>query len=69
MSAENLLVPLVIVVIFVALSLFALVFFANTGPEDSPAVSPVEPTPADESDTWYFRRFEPEESASDLSDL
>lgn len=69
MSVENLLVPLVIVVIFAALSLFARMFFSKTGSEDPPAASPVEPSPADDSDTWYFLRFEPEEPASDLSDL
>jgi flagellar basal body-associated protein FliL len=67
MSAETLLVPLVIVVIFAALALFAVVFQSKSSPEDPAAESPADASPAEESETWYFLRFEPGEASSDLS--
>jgi len=67
MSAETLLVPLVIVVIFAALALFAVVFQSKSGGEDPAVGSPADPPAADGSETWYFLRFEPGESSSDLS--
>ena len=67
MSAETLLVPLVIVVIFAALALFAVVFDSRSGAEDSAVAPPPDPRAADESETWYFLKFEPGEGSSDLS--
>ena len=67
MSAETLLVPLVVVVIFAALALFAVVFHSKSGPENPVAGSPADASPAEESETWYFLRFEPGEASSDLS--
>lgn len=67
MSAETLLVPLVVVVIFAALALFAVVFQSKSGAEDPAVDPPPGRSPADESETWYFFRFEPGESSSDLS--
>ena len=67
MSAETLLVPLVIVVIFAALALVAVVFDSRSGAEESAVGPPQDPRPADESETWYFLRFEPGDASSDLS--
>ncbi len=67
MSAETLLVPLVIVVIFAALALFAVVLHSKSGAEDPAVGPPADSSPADESETWYFLKFEPRESSSDLS--
>jgi len=67
MSSETLLVPLVIVVIFAALALFAVVFHARSGAEDSAVGPSPGPAPEDDSETWYFLKFEPGDSSSDLS--
>ena len=67
MSAETLLLPLVVVVIFAALALFAVVFQSKSGTENPAAGSPADASPAEESETWYFLKFEPGDSSSDLS--
>jgi asparagine N-glycosylation enzyme membrane subunit Stt3 len=61
MSLENLLAALFVVVILVASVLFALSFFSRSEPEDAAADSPAERPTAEESDTWYFLKFEPGE--------
>jgi hypothetical protein len=67
MSPEELLVPIIIVSTLVAILVFVM-FFLTSKKQGDPAVTAVPDESApDESDSWYFVRFEPTVALRDLS--
>jgi hypothetical protein len=70
MSPEELLVPVLVASIVVAVVLFAMTFFRRETPADpvpQGQTSEAPDPPEEEGDGWYFVRHQPSEPPADLS--